>query len=444
MRAPYPDSMEFEAALIAGILAKPSVFLEIDESLEPDDFADNFYGEIWRHAATMIQETRTISPVVLAAHLKQFETQDFKPQAELARLLASAVTTNGVPQYAKIIAEAARLRHLHGNITQASSKIGTATLGVGEADEISSGLMAAILEATTSRSELLGFKALTQRARQRLEEDIPATSTGFPRLDAALGGGLYPGRLYGLCAQQKVGKTSMLGSIAYQLCEQDIGWCYAALEMGSDQIYERLLARHMNCNSLDFLDRERRQQNWFQKGFSSATSWFEDKDCVFRTRPGMHLDELLSLLARIALSGRYRGVFIDYLQLIGGRPKSTNETYWYDEVAQALAEAAKRFNIWIVVAAQIGRNDSVYGGDGLGRACDVNLKLVPVERTASDPPGLPHRAWIEMLASRYTPLGDVGSAAMPAYSLNQSAGPCFEEYGPPSDTRSASRYDRTQ
>jgi len=433
MRAPYPDSMEFEAALIAGILAKPSAFLEIDASLEPEDFSDDFFGEAWRHASAMIQETRTISAVALAARLKQFETPDFKPQAELARLLASAVTIGGVPQYAKIIGEAGKLRHLHRITNQTLSKISNATLGVGEADEISSDLMASTLEVTTSKSELLGFHELTNRARQRLEEDIPATSTGFPRLDAALGGGFYPGRLYGLCAQQKVGKTSMLGSIAYQLCKQNIGWCYAALEMGSDQIYERLLARRMNCNSLDFLHRERRQQNWFQKGFSSATSWFEDKDCVFRTRPGMHLDELLSLLARIALSGRYRGVFIDYLQLIGGRPKSTNETYWYDEVAQALAEAAKRFNIWIVVAAQIGRNDSVYGGDGLGRACDINLKLVRVERTAGDPAGLPHRAWIEMLASRYTPLGDVGSAAMPAYRLNQSAGPCFEEYGRPSD-----------
>lgn len=431
MERQYPDSLEIEAAFLAGIFARPAAFLDVSDSLKPDDFADEFYGTVWRLSAEMLSDTGRISPVVLAAKLAGFESDEFKPQTVLAALAGSVVTTSNVPEYARLIAEAARLRHLHAVATGVIGEVASAGLGNGDGERIGAGLVSNALEASASNAELLDFDMLANRALDRLAEDLPATSTGFPRLDKALGGGLYPGRLYGLSAMKKAGKTTMLGTIAYDMTERNEPWLYCALEMGADQIFERLLARRMGVNSLRFLDRESRRSDWFVNNVREAADWFRQHHSVFRSKPGMTLDELLALLARAALSGRYRGAFIDYLQLIQGKPKVLSDAYWLDSVAQALAEAAKKYGLWIIVAAQIGRQDTVYGGDGLGRACDVNLKLSRVERVEGDPLEMPHRAWIEMLDSRYTPIADVGSRDLPAYFLNSGQGPHFEEMPAP-------------
>jgi replicative DNA helicase len=427
MERAYPNSLEVETALLAGLMARPEAFLDITEDLSADDFSDQFYGAVWGLMADMIRDTGGISPVILAAKLTGFESDTFNPQAGLADLGASVVTTVGVPHYATLIAEAARLRRLHTVAAGAVGEIARASLGNGDAGRIGAQMVSTSLEASASKAELLDFDALGKRVLGRLTEDLPTTSTGFPRLDDALGGGLYPGRLYGLSAMKKAGKTTMLGTFAYNMTERNESWMYCALEMGADQIYERLLARRMGVNSSRFLDRESRQSESFVTKVREATTWFEQRHSVFRSHPGMTLENLLALLARVALSGRYKGCFIDYLQLIQGKPSAISDTYWLDVVAQSLAEAAKKYGIWIVVAAQIGRQGTVYGGDGLGRACDVNLKLARVERVEGDPRDMPHRAWLEMLDSRYTPIGDVGSESLPAYILDASAGPHFEE-----------------
>jgi replicative DNA helicase len=425
---PYPDTLEVEAALLAGILAKPAAFLDVADVVEPGDFAEGFYGEVWRLAGECIRETGgQFSPVTLAARLAGFASDEFDPQAELVTLASNPVTTINIPNYAELVHEGGRLRRIHELTEQARLEVSRAHLGNGDAERIGSGLVTGALEASASNIELLDFNALSDRALVRLDEDLPSCSTGLQRLDRALGGGLFPGKLYGLCAPKKAGKTTLLSTIAYNLTDLGEPWAYCALEMGADQIFERMLARQMGVNSLRFLDPDKRREDWFRQKVVNATAWFRDRDGVFRSRPGMSLDELLALLARVALSGRYKGVFVDYLQLVGGRPKSMSDAYWLDHVAQSLAEAAKRYEIWIVVAAQIGRQGDVYGGDGLGRACDMNLKLCRVEVQPGDLPEAGNRAWIEMLDSRYTHVRDVGTEAIPAYVLNIGVGPYFEE-----------------
>ena len=431
---PYPDTIESEVALLAGVFAKPAAFLDVADVVMPEDFAEPFYAEVWRLVGQSIRETGgRVSPVAIAGRLAGFASDDFDPQAELAKLAGSVVTVVGVPDYAKQIHEGARLRRLYYLAEQTRIEVSRAHLGNDDAERIASSLVTGALEASATNAELLDFAMLGARTLARLDSDLPACSTGLPRLDRAMGGGLFPGRLYGLAAPKKAGKTTMMGTIAFNLTEQGVPWAYCALEMGADQIFERLLSRHMGLNALRFLDADKRREAIFRQKVEDAVAWFRDRGGVFRSRPGMPLDDLLALLARVALAGRYKGVFVDYLQLIGGRPSNMNDAYWQDHVAQSLAEAAKRYELWIVVAAQIGRQGDVYGGDGLGRACDMNLRLSRLEGEKGDPPEIGNRAWLEMLDSRYTHIGDVGSKTVPAYVLNTAVGPYFEEFPAPTN-----------
>ncbi|WP_323796859.1 DnaB-like helicase C-terminal domain-containing protein [Nisaea sp.] len=423
MKPPILDTSELETAFLAALLEKPEAYFEVLGSVAAEDFSDPLYSEIWHQMGVCMQQDGNISAVALHGRLMSFREPSFDPAVVLARLGRCVITTSGIPNYAKQIREAARLRRLADLGNRICRDVAQSGLGTGEVDQITASTIQTALEIGSSTAQPIGFTELGDRLRSRLEAPPAASSTGFPRLDKALGGGFYPGRVYGICAPKKAGKTTFLSSIAYNLVENAEPWAYIALEMGADEIFERMLARRMGINASDFLSPDIRNQQHVKSQLETATKWFEQSTSVFRPRPGMPLDELIAFFAQIALKRQFKGVFVDYLQLIGGRPKATSETYWLDTVAQALAEAAKRHQVWVVVAAQLGRQDTVYGGDGLGRACDINMKLSTIDQEASQS----KRAWIQMLDSRYTNIRDVGGKTAPAYELEIEVGPYFRE-----------------
>lgn len=119
----FPDSQEIEAAFLAGMLAKPSLFMQVGDSLSMDNFADPFYGEVWRLTSETARSAGSISPVSIAARLSGFKTNDFDPHREAEKLGVSVVTTSGVSDYAKMIGEVTLFRRLHGVVTEASANI---------------------------------------------------------------------------------------------------------------------------------------------------------------------------------------------------------------------------------------------------------------------------------------------------------------------------------
>lgn len=70
----------------------------------------------------------------------------------------------------------------------------------------------------------------------------PAISTGFPQLDSALGGGLYPG-LYTIGAISSLGKTTLMCQIADQIAVGGRDVLIFSLEMGEDEIIAKSISR---------------------------------------------------------------------------------------------------------------------------------------------------------------------------------------------------------
>lgn len=73
---------------------------------------------------------------------------------------------------------------------------------------------------------------VTEAILERLKTRVSPTSTGLPKLDEAMGGGLYPGRSYGFAARKKVGKAQPLDARVLTLD----GW----KRMGEVKVGDRL------------------------------------------------------------------------------------------------------------------------------------------------------------------------------------------------------------
>ena len=145
---------------------------------------------------------------------------------------------------------------------------------------------------------------------------------------------------------------------------------------------------------------------------------------MFRKNPRMSLDALKSSIARAALSGKIKGVFVDYLQLVSGAGREGLVIH-YENVAQTLAECAKQFRIWIVVASQLNQDGGVRYGEGLLNACDMALFI---NKREAEYEHEDDAYWLEMKASRFTPMQDIGSEGVPAFCVDKRVGPHFREY----------------
>jgi replicative DNA helicase len=246
----------------------------------------------------------------------------------------------------------------------------------------------------------IGSKDLTKQIYESMKTNLPVDSTGIPRLDAMLGGGLIQGKLYGLFARKKVGKTSFAVTMAHNLDQQNIKHAFICGEMGSAEIHEKFLSRVMQEYPSTFRNKEKRNSFEFLNKIVAAGEKLND--CTrYYDAAGLTFDDLKGIVSEAKYRYDVNGVILDYLQLVGGKQAKVSEAVHLDNVSQWLAEAAKKYKIWILALGQINQEGNTRGGEGIRLACDMCLELHRKDLTTNT-------AWIEMKDTRYTSWGNLG------------------------------------
>jgi replicative DNA helicase len=249
--------------------------------------------------------------------------------------------------------------------------------------------------------------------------------TGLPRLDRALAGGLFPKRVYGLVSRWKSGKTALGGTISFNLNYAGVRHLYVCCEMGDSQIEERQIARGIGCNANDLTDSAKRADPAFRKRVADYAVMSPD-DVLYRNMPGCTFDALRSEVEQAVLADRITGFILDYLQLVRGKPDRVTTAEHLDTVSQWIAEICKRRNIWAIVLGQLNQTGGTRGGEGPLLAFDWVAEICKPNEDM-DATLSPDSMWLQTLCTRYTEGYAIGTSAKPAYRLNTSVGPYFEE-----------------
>jgi len=169
----------------------------------------------------------------------------------------------------------------------------------------------------------------------------------------------------------------------------------------------------MGINSLSFLNK--------RKEIAAKIDAIKPrKNTIYVDAAGFTLDEIISEASRMIVRHGIKGFFLDYWQLVSGENSRMTEEKHLRDVAQKLADFAKRQKIWIIILAQMNQDGRLFGGGGLKKACEQLYMIRPVE-------GAEDMRWLEMDASRYTLRVNVGSDAVPSLRMVTNIGPYFEE-----------------
>lgn len=399
------DNLEAEQYVLGTLMAHNEALSMIPD-LKAEHFQDPAHVQMFGLIQQGIQSGRVVSPVTLVSHLGE-ESKKY-----LAKLAISAQGIISITSYADEITSLAIRRAMkeQANIALLSSNN----------DEIISALHTGlnIAAGASVTHSIKDARTVTHEIAADLEKRKMPDSTGILLLDEAMGGGMYPGKAYGVLARKKVGKTILASTLSYNLGKQDKKHLCIWGEMGSKEVHERCLARDMGIYPSAFRMGNTRPIDFNERLDKSKLTM--PTSALYVDAPGVTFDNLKQLVAVGVAKHKIRGFVLDYWQLVSGGD-ARNPVRHLDEVAQWIATACKQYNIWALVMAQENQDGNSRGGEGIRLAFDQIYRL----RAPNDDPSNSNR-WLEMVDTRYTAWANVGGETEWPLYLNEK-GPYFEQ-----------------
>jgi len=198
---------EAEQALLGAILTRNEIWFEAAAVIRPEHFADALHARIFDAIGRTMKTGATANVITIKA---EFETDPalvgHGGAQYLARLAASVVTLlNAGTDYGEVIRDLWMRREL---IARADDLRAAAADTDRPADEL---MASAVSELTALSGEgkqtAISKRAVAESLVEAIQKPALCYSTGLEGLDDAIGGGLYAGKLYGIGARKKVGKT---------------------------------------------------------------------------------------------------------------------------------------------------------------------------------------------------------------------------------------------
>lgn len=400
---------EAEQQLLGFLMTRNDVIYKIMDKISAHNFADPLHGRIYDAILNLVQSGTVANFITLKSRFDRDPALERQGGAHyLIALMKAGSTFVPVEDYAKLIKDTSIKREAIAVIDDLRAALSNSD------DEPATLVSNAIAELLTH--EVAGGRGISkheaiQMVVQHLDHGEEAISCGFQVIDDALLGGLYGGKLYGIGARMKQGKSAMLGSISNYLNFAGVRHGFWVLEQGAQQIEMRQVARLMNVAPVRLL-MGRKATFPVDPGTLMDLLPSIPNNMTYCGRPDMPLNDLMQSIASEVHRNQIKGALVDYLQLIGGIKKGMNEEQHIRHCAQMLANLAMRLGIFIVIACQLNQEGNVRGGESIKLACDAYLSLT--KEKGGD------RGWMTLEECRYAPYTRIGNELTPSLILNSN------------------------
>jgi replicative DNA helicase len=358
---PFPHSLEYERALLGGLIRNPGQLREIAEQVGADDFYNPGHEALFTLLLQMDAQGEPIEMVTVPERIQR----DGKPDrygglAYVVQLPDHVPATANLSHYAQVIRQKSVLRRL---ISHSQELV---TQAFEQPDDV--GLL---LERASQNIFTLGHdngKRSWQRISLIIDEEllriqelgnqdasITGVTTGFSDLDKKLSG-LQRGDLVILAARPSMGKTALALNMAQNAALMgDVAVGIFSLEMSRQQLTVRMLCTHgmvdagkMRTGKLDADDWER---------LIEASDYLRRASIHIDDTPGITLRELRARARRLKQQDPKLGlIVIDYLQLMQADDPSVSRTQQVSDISRGLKALAKDLEVPVMALSQLSRN----------------------------------------------------------------------------------------
>lgn len=360
-----PHNIDAEKWLLCCVLLDNEVLFICDGLyLNPEDFYQKEHQMIYEAMKDLWIARKTIDVVTLADMLVKKQFFDLIGGNDYLYEISTAVLTTAVAgEYTKIVKEKSILR----SILKASQAIIGDVYEHKDTIEIIDSIQKRIFDLTqydTSDST----KHIKEILEQRVEEHMDLVDnpekinehkimSGYAKLDDYTNG-FKPWELIVLAARPAMGKTAFaLNILLNAALKHDKSVAFFSLEMGSEQIVDRLLSAVSEIHMSRMQKGQLTESDFAELGEAMEKLW--DSHIFVDDQGGATIPMLKSKLRKIKIErGKLDMVVIDYLQLMSGVGSkfAGNRVQEISEISRGLKELARELKIPIIALSQLSRN----------------------------------------------------------------------------------------
>lgn len=345
--------LEAESTLVGCLLADPSRFADVSALVRADDFTNDLCRAVFETVQELTIDGAACDVVkILKRLVERGHGTETELRGWLMELMDCAPTATVAESAAQALAEQSRRARLADLLAQAVEAVQAGAPLAEIIGDVSHGLEA--VESTGAGDLVSNTDAIVDffNFRDRLEIGENLTvCTGYPSLDSLLGGGLLNSGLYVLAARPGVGKTTFALSIAENVATDGGGVLFVSLEMDTNQLTAKRLARASGVSSSALmLRRDLTEAEHTRVGRASHA--LSAHRLFVNRRARCTVSDVRSLARKVK---GLRLVVIDYLGLLQPEGRSNSRYEQITKISNDLKALARVLQVPVLALAQLNR-----------------------------------------------------------------------------------------
>lgn len=353
-----PQSIDAEQAVLGAMFLEPEAIFRVMDIVRPEDFYQHGHRMIYETAVTLQDEGEPVDLLTVTERLrKNGILEKIGGAAYVASLVELVPTAANVEYYARLIEEKALLRTLI-SVASRISEMGydereTAQRLVDQAEQ-----MILDLGARRGKAAFASLRELLALAWAKIEESyrnkgrIAGVSTGFTDLDRLLSG-MQASDLLILAARPSMGKTALALNIAHYVAEKQNPVLVFSLEMGKEQLVNRLLCAEARVDQYRLRTGNLRDEDW--ERLADAKTRLQDMPLFINDAGGASLRDIRARAKRMQAENGLALVIIDYVQLMQPNRRAENRQQEIAQISRGLKELAKDLDVPVLALSQLSR-----------------------------------------------------------------------------------------
>ena len=355
-----PHSMEAEQSVIGSMLMDREAIITASEIVTADDFYQHQYGVMYESMVELFNEGKPVDLVTLQNRLKEKDVPPEVSSLEFVRDIITTVPTSAnVKYYATIVKEKAVLRRL---IRVNEEIANDCYLGRDPLETILADTEKKIFDLLQSRSsgDFVPIRQVALNVLENIEkasktkETVTGVPTGFIDLDYKTSG-FQPSDFILIAARPSMGKTAfVLNVVDHVAVKKGIPCMVFSLEMSKEQLVNRMLSMESNVDSQKLRTGTLTDSDW--DAVVEGVGIIGGSKLIIDDTPGISISELRSKCRKMKLEHGLGMVIIDYLQLMTGSGKSSdNRQQEISEISRSLKALAREMQAPVVALSQLSR-----------------------------------------------------------------------------------------
>ncbi len=352
-----PHAIEAEMSLIGSILIDPQVIGDVIFIVKKgEDFYKPANGAIFDAMIKLYDSTSSLDIVQLNQVLADRNALEAVGGLDYLVQLANAVpSASNAAHYARMVREKAVLRQLiaaAGDILHDAYNSADITRDILDRAEAHIFHIAQQTETGTVESLHELIQQTMARIEANLGNELTGVPSGFRELDL-MTTGLQSGEMIIIAARPSMGKTALALNIAENMAMAGHAVGIFSLEMGKQQLVQRLLCARSG------IDYQRLRRNMLKeqefRSLMTACDELQQAPIFIDDTPGLSMLQLRTKARRMAAKHSIKALIVDYLQLmtVGGRTESRQVEV--SEISRGVKAMARELNVPVICLSQLNR-----------------------------------------------------------------------------------------